>query len=52
VEGRLHCGLKERFEGGTRGSRPVTAGGLDGVRLTRRLEVGGGPDGQAPPVGV
>jgi hypothetical protein len=28
------------------------AGGLDGGRLTRRLEVGGEPDGRAPPVGV
>jgi hypothetical protein len=35
-----------------RGRQPVTARGLEDRRLTRQPEVGGGSDGQAPPVGV
>jgi hypothetical protein len=37
---------------GERWTRPVTAGGLKGARLTRRSKVGERPDGRAPPVGV
>jgi hypothetical protein len=35
---------------GERGTWPVTAGGPEGARLTRGLEVGGEPDGWAPPI--
>jgi hypothetical protein len=42
----LDCaGLKA----GERHTRPVTAGGLDWGAATLWLEVGGGPDGRAPP---
>jgi hypothetical protein len=43
---QLDCaGLKA----GERQTRPVTAGGHDWGVATPRLEVGGGPDGRAPP---
>jgi hypothetical protein len=35
---------------GERGTWPVMAGGPEGARLTRGQEVGGEPDGWAPPV--
>jgi hypothetical protein len=38
------------LKAGECGTRPVTAGGHEGARLTRGLEVGGEPDGRAPPV--
>jgi hypothetical protein len=33
-------------------TRTVTTDGLDGGAATSRLEVGGGPDGEAPSVGL
>jgi hypothetical protein len=37
---------------GERRTRPVTASGHEWGAATPRLEVGGGPDGRAPPIGV